>query len=69
MNGIHEILLKKFSVFSLLLEELLKNCCCLTLKRRINCTTKLDVIKYLSLNTKNCNIQNYVIFRTPKQII
>ena len=38
-----------------------KKYCCLTHKRCNNWTTKFDVTKYLSLNTKNCNIQNYNI--------
>ena len=61
MNDIHEVLFKKF-FFSLLIEELLKKYCCLTHKRCNNWTTKFDVTKFLSLNTKNCNIQNCDIF-------
>ena len=62
MNDIHEVLFKNFLYFSLLLEELLKKYCCLTHKRCNGWTTKFDVAKYLTLNTKNCNIQNYNIF-------
>ena len=60
MTDIHEVLLK--SVFSLLLGELLKNYSPLTLKRCNNCTTKVDVTTFLTLNAKNCDIQNYDIF-------
>ena len=62
MNDIHETLFKKFSVFSLLIEELLRKYCCLTHKRCNNSTKKSDLTKFLSLNTKNCNNQNYNIF-------
>ena len=62
-NDIHEVLLKNFSVFSLLLEEQLKKYCCLTHKR-CNWTKKFDVTKYLGLNTKNCNIKNYIFLNT-----
>ena len=62
MNDIHEVRFKKFSIFSLLIEELLKKYCCETHKRCNNKTTKFDVTKYLSPNTKNCNIQNYDFF-------
>ena len=61
MTDIHKVLLKS-SVFSLLLEELLKKCNPLTLKRCNNWTTKFDVTTFLSLNKENCNIQNYEIF-------
>ena len=50
------------SIFSLLLEELLKKYSPLTLKRCINWTAKFDVTTFLSLNTENYNIQNYDIF-------
>ena len=53
---------KKISVFSLLLEELLKKYCCLTNKRCNNWTIKFDLTKFLGLNTKNCDNQNYDIF-------
>ena len=62
MTDIHEVLLKNFLYFFLLLEELMKKYCCLTHKRCNNWTTKFDVTKCFSLNTKNCNIQNYDIF-------
>ena len=62
MNDIHEVLLKNFSVFSLLFEELLKKYFCLTHKRCNNCTTKYDRTKFLSMNTKSLNNQNYDIF-------
>ena len=59
----YEVLfLKKFPLFSFLIEELLKNYCCLTHERCNNWTAKFDVTKYLSLNTKQSNIQNYDIF-------
>ena len=61
MNNIDEVLLKNFCIV-LLLEELLKKYCCLTHKRCNNWTTKFDVTKYLGLNTKYCNDQNYDIF-------
>ena len=62
MNDIHEVLFKNFSVLSLLLEELLKKYCCLTHKRCNDWTTKFDLTNFFSLNTKNCNNQNYDIF-------
>ena len=52
----------EYSVFSLLLEELLKEYSPLTLKMCINWTAKFDVTTFLSLNTENYNIQNYDIF-------
>ena len=52
----------KSSVFSLFLEGLLNEYSLLTLNRCNIWTTKFDVITFLSLNTKNCNIQNYDIF-------
>ena len=52
MNDIYEVLLNFFSVFSLLLEELLTKYCCLTHKRCNNWTPKFDVTKYLKLNLR-----------------
>ena len=54
MNDIYEVLFENFSVFSLIIGELLKKYCCLTHKRYMNWTTTFGVTKYLSLNTKNC---------------
>ena len=62
MNDNHEALLKKLFVLSLLLEELLKKYCCLSHKRCNNLTTKFDVTKYYSLNTKIATFKNYKIF-------
>ena len=59
LTDIQKVLLKKISVFSLLLKERLKK---YTLRWYNNWTTKFDVTTFLSLNTKNCNIQNYDIF-------
>ena len=50
MINIHEVTLKNF--LYLLLKELLKKHWCLTHKRCHNWTTKFDLTKFLSLNTK-----------------
>ena len=57
MTDIHRVLLNS-CVLSLILDELLVKYGPLTLKRCNNWTTKFDVTTFLSLNTKNCNIEN-----------
>ena len=61
MTDIHKVVFKIFCIL-FASRRTAEKYSSLTLKRCNNWTKKFDVTAFLSLRTKNCNIENYDVF-------